>query len=95
MTIRIFIVDDHPVVRHGLRLLLSNDADVDIIGEAADGAEAVEKARLLRPDVILMDLLIPELDGIAATTLIRHECPETEVVILTSVLESISVTRAI
>ena len=95
MAIRVLIVDDHPVVRHGLRLLLSNDVDIDIIDEAADGAEAVEKARLLRPDVILMDLLIPELDGIAATTLIRQELPETEVVILTSVLESISVTRAI
>ncbi len=95
MTIRVLIVDDHPVVRQGLRLLLSNDVDIDIIEEAADGAEGVEKTRLLRPDVVLMDLLIPELDGIAATAIIRQELPETEVVILTSVLERISVTRAI
>ncbi len=95
MTIRVLLVDDHPVVRQGLRMLLANDADIEVIDEASDGVEGVEKACLLRPDVILMDLLIPGLDGIAATTSIRQQVPETEVVILTSVLESSSVTRAI
>ncbi len=95
MAIRILIVDDHPVVRQGLRLLLGNDADLEVVDEAADGVEGVEKARLLRPDVVLMDLRIPELDGIAATTIIRRELPEVEVVILTSTLESSSVTKAI
>ncbi len=95
MAIRTLIVDDHPVVRQGLRMLLSHDADIEVVDEASDGIEGVEKACLLRPDVVLMDLLIPGLDGIAATTRIRQEVPETEVVILTSVLESSSVTRAI
>ena len=95
MAIRILIVDDHPVVRHGLHLLLGNDADLEVVDEATDGVEGVEKARLLRPDVVLMDLRIPGMDGIAATTIIRRELPEVEVVILSGTLENSSVTKAI
>ena len=95
MTIRILIVDDHSVVREGLRIFLGRDSELEIVDEAADGAEAIEKARRLRPDVVLMDLLIPVIDGISATSIIRRESPETRVIALTSVLDSALVTRSI
>jgi two-component system, NarL family, response regulator LiaR len=95
MAIRVLIVDDHSVVREGLRMFLVRDPDLEVVGEAADGAEALEQARQLQPDVVVMDLLMPVMDGIAATRAIRRELPETEVLALTSVLESASVVEAI
>jgi DNA-binding NarL/FixJ family response regulator len=95
VTIRIAIVDDHDVVRQGLRMFLSLDPELEIIGEARNGAEAVTLARELHPDVVLMDLLMPVMDGITATTHILREAPGTEVLALTSVLEDASVTGAI
>jgi len=95
MTIRILIVDDHSVVREGLRMFLGRDQELEIVDEAADGAEAIEKARRWRPDVVLMDLLIPVIDGISAISIIRRESPETEVIALTSVLDSASVAGSI
>ena len=95
MTVRLLITDDHEVVRQGLRLYLRRDHEIEVVGEAADGEEAVELARSLRPDVVLMDLLMPRMDGIEATATIRAEMPEVEVVALTSVLEDVSVTGAI
>ena len=95
MTIRILIADDHSVVRQGLRMFLALDPELEVIGEAADGAEALRLARQLRPDVVLMDLLMPVMDGIAATAAIRHELPDTEVLALTSVLEDASVVGAV
>jgi len=95
MTIRILIVDDHSVVREGLRIFLGRDSELEIVGEAADGAEAIEKARRLRPDVVLMDLLIPVIDGISATSIIRRESPETRVIALTSVVDSALITGSI
>ena len=94
MTTRILIADDHSVVRQGLRMFLSSDPELEIVGEARDGAEAVSLARQLHPDVVLMDLLMPVMDGIAATAAIRRELPETEVVALTSVLEDAAVMDA-
>jgi two-component system, NarL family, response regulator LiaR len=82
VAIRVLIVDDHSVVRQGLRMFLSLDPDLEVAGEAADGAEAVRLARQLRPDVVLMDLLMPVMDGIAATAAIRRELPDTEVLAL-------------
>jgi NarL family two-component system response regulator LiaR len=95
MAIRVLIVDDHSVVREGLRMFLVRDPDLVVVGEAADGADALEQARQTRPDVVIMDLLMPVMDGIAATRVIRRELPETEVLALTSVLESASVVEAI
>jgi two-component system, NarL family, response regulator LiaR len=95
MTIRILIADDHRVVRQGLRMFLALDPELEVVGEAANGAEAVQLARELQPDVVLMDLLMPEMDGIAATQVIRRDTPEVEVLALTSVLEDSSVVGAI
>jgi two-component system, NarL family, response regulator LiaR len=95
MTIRVLITDDHGVVRQGLRMFLSLDPGVEVVGEAANGEEAVAMARELRPDVVLMDLLMPVMDGISATEAIRRDLPDVEVIALTSVLEDASVTGAV
>ncbi len=95
MAIRVLITDDHKVVRRGLRGFLELDPALEVVEEASNGEEAVELARSLKPDVVLMDLLMPVMDGIEATREIRGELPEVEVVALTSVLEDASVTGAI
>lgn len=95
MTIQILIVDDHSVVRQGLRMFLSLDPELEIVGEASNGAEGLQMARELRPHVVLMDLLMPVMDGVTATAAIRRELPEVEVVALTSVLEDAAVFGAI
>src|SRR5207302_9433621 len=77
------------------RTFLEIDPELEVVGEAADGHQAVRLAHRLRPDVVLMDLLMPEMDGIAATQVIRRELPDTEVVALTSVLEDASVVAAV
>ncbi|GAC1358459.1 MAG: response regulator transcription factor [Ktedonobacteraceae bacterium] len=91
MVIRVLIADDHKVVRQGLRLFLHVDPELEIVGEARDGAEAIELARTLNPDVVLMDVLMPVMNGIVATSAIRRELPETEVLGLTSVLDDSTV----
>jgi DNA-binding NarL/FixJ family response regulator len=93
--IRIVIADDHLVVREGMRTLLELDPELLVVGEASTGAEALLAARALKPDIVVMDLVMPELDGLAATRLIRQELPDTEVIALTSVLEGASVVHAI
>ena len=95
MKIRTLITDDHKVVRRGLRGFLELDPGLEVVGEASNGEEAVEMALRLEPDVVLMDLLMPVMDGIEATREIRLRLPEVEVVALTSVLEDASVTGAI
>ncbi len=95
MTIRILIADDHRIVREGLRMFLNLDQELSIVGEAANGIEALTLTRLLKPDVVLMDLIMPELDGISATMTIRKEMPDVEVIALTSVLDNGAVISAI
>lgn len=95
MVIRVLLADDHDVVREGLRMFLGIDPELAVVGEAADGEEAVQLARQLRPDVVLMDLLMPVMDGITAIAAIRNALPETEIIALTSVLESDAVVRAV
>lgn len=74
--IRIILVDDHPVVREGLRSILSSFSEVVVIGEAGSGREAIEVARELKPDVVVMDISMPEMSGIEATATLRRELPE-------------------
>jgi two-component system, NarL family, response regulator LiaR len=93
--IRVLVVDDHSVVRQGLRMFLEGDPTVQFVGEAANGEDAVRIARDLAPDVVLMDLLLPKVDGIKATEMIRQHLPETQVIALTSVLEDASVIGAV
>ena len=95
MATRVLITDDHGVVRQGLRMFLSLDPDFEVVGEASNGEEALAMARDLGPDVVLMDLLMPVMDGISATEKIRAELPDVEVIALTSVLEDASVTGAV
>lgn len=95
MTIRILLVDDHSVVRQGLRMFLSLDPDLEVVGEASNGAEGIEQARKLKPNVILMDLLMPVMDGITAIGLLRKELLDVEVIALTSVLEDEKVIGAV
>jgi DNA-binding NarL/FixJ family response regulator len=82
--IRVLIAEDHAMVRAGLTELLGNRDDIEVVGEAADGAEAIERAREVEPNVVLMDLSMPGVDGIAATRQITAEVPDAHVVVLTS-----------
>jgi NarL family two-component system response regulator LiaR len=93
--IRIVIVDDHPVVREGLRLMLQQRPDMEVVGEGADGAQAVALARDLVPDVLLLDLLMPGGDGISAVREIKRLTPTTRVIILTSYAEDDFIFNAI
>jgi len=81
--IRVLIADDHTVLRHGLRMILEGAEGIVVVGEAADGAEAVAQARSLQPDVVLMDVNMPALDGIEATKRIRAALPQVRVLMLT------------
>src|SRR5215203_2889955 len=95
MATRVLITDDHGVVRQGLRMFLSLDPDFEVVGEASNGEEALAMAHDLEPDVVLIDLLMPVMDGLESTKTIRTELPEVEVIALTSVLEGASVTGAV
>ena len=85
--IRVLVVDDHAVVRQGLRGLLELQDGVEVVGDAADGAQGVEAATELRPDVILIDLVMPVLDGVSAMRLLRERLPDVRVIVLTSFLD--------
>ena len=95
MSVRILVVDDHSVVRQGLRMFLSLDSDLEVVGEASNGLEGIALARELNPDVILMDLLMPVMDGITAIYQLRNELPNIEIIALTSVLEDDKVIGAV
>jgi NarL family two-component system response regulator LiaR len=93
--ISVLIVDDHTIVREGLKTLLELNSDIRVLGEAADGKSAVEIAGRLQPDVILMDLIMPEMDGIQTTKEIHARYPEMKVIALTSFLEDDKIVPAI
>jgi DNA-binding NarL/FixJ family response regulator len=93
--IRVLIAEDHALVRAGLTDLLENRADVEVVGEAANGEEAVARAVELQPDVVLMDLSMPELDGIEATRRIAAEVPKANVVVLTSFSDREQILKAL
>ena len=95
MVIRVLIVDDHAVVRQGLRVLLENQPQIEVVGEAPDGALAVEIARKLQPDVILMDLLMPGMPGIEAIRRLQELNLPSKVLVLTSSLENHLVKQAL
>jgi two-component system, NarL family, response regulator LiaR len=85
--IRVLVADDHAVLREGLRSFLDLQEGIEIVGDAADGAEAVELAERLRPDVVLMDLVMPNLDGVEAMRVLNERVPGTRVIILTSYID--------
>jgi DNA-binding NarL/FixJ family response regulator len=95
MTIRILIVDDHSMLREGLRMFLVRDLDLEIVGEAADGNEAIEKTHLLQPDVVLMDLALPVVDGLTAISSIHSKLPEIKILVLTGASELASIASAL
>jgi len=94
-TVRVVIADDHPVVRAGLRGMLEPEPDIEVVAEATDGREAVSLVGRLEPEVVLMDLQMPELDGVAATKQIRDRYPKTNVLVLTTFDTDADITRAI
>ena len=93
--IRVLIVDDHAVVRMGLKMFFDHQSDIEVVGEAADGSEGVAMARRLEPDVVLMDLLMPTMDGVTAIGRIKAERPDIEIVTMTSFIEEEKVTAAL
>lgn len=95
LTIKVFLADDHAVVRQGLRMFLSDDPELDVVGEAGNGEDAVRQVMELKPDVVLMDLMMPVLDGIGAITQLRSQLPDTEIIALTSVLSDDAVIGAV
>jgi DNA-binding NarL/FixJ family response regulator len=84
VTIRVLIADDQPLMRAAFEMTLRPEEDIEVVGEAADGREAIEQARLLHPDVILMDIRMPELDGVEATRILSSESEATKILILTT-----------
>jgi two-component system, NarL family, response regulator LiaR len=92
---RVLLADDHAVVRQGLKMFLALDAGLEVVGEANNGREAVELVERLRPDVVLMDLVMPVLDGIGAIGEIKSRFPDVEIIAVTSVLEDAKVIGAV
>jgi DNA-binding NarL/FixJ family response regulator len=93
--IKVLIADDHAVVRNGLKMLLELEDDIVVAGEAADGRQAVDEAERVCPDVVLMDLTMPELNGIEATKLLQEACPTAKVLVLTSIVEDSQILAAV
>jgi DNA-binding NarL/FixJ family response regulator len=95
MTVSVLIADDHLVIRQGLRLLLELDPELDVVGEVGDGREAVYLACQLRPDLVLMDLVMPEMNGLTATAEIRRQLPDTQMLILTGIVDDDAIVECV
>ena len=93
--IRVLVVDDHPVLRDGVAAILENQTDMTMVGEARDGGEAIERFRALRPDVTLMDLQMPGMNGVDAITAIRSEYPGARIIVLTTYAGDVQAVRAL
>ena len=93
--IRILAVDDHPIVREGIAGLIAIQPDMVLVGEACDGREAIQKFRTLRPDVTLMDLQMPEMNGLEALIAIRNEFPDAKIIVLTTYKSDTQIIRAL
>ncbi len=93
--IRILTVDDHPIVRQGIAGLVGVQSDMEMVGEAANGREAIQQFRALRPDVVLMDLQMPELTGLEALIAIRNEFPDARIIVLTTYAGDVQIFRAL
>jgi two-component system, NarL family, response regulator LiaR len=93
--IRVFVVDDHPMIRTGLAAMLDGEADFQRVGEAANGQDAVRLMPAAAPDVVLMDLVMPKMDGIAAISILHKQLPSTRFVVLTSLVEPGEIQRAL
>jgi DNA-binding NarL/FixJ family response regulator len=92
---RVLLVDDHAVVRNGLRYFLATVDDIEVVGEASTGVQALEQATALEPDLVVMDMLMPEMDGVSATQQLRQRFPRMRVIVLTSFAEGELVQRAL
>ena len=96
MRIRVLLIDDHPVVRAGLRVMLEREPDLEVVGEAGSGTAGIRLARANRPDIVVIDLLLPDVDGVVVTETICAELPSTRVIVLTNVSEEdAAVVRAV
>lgn len=95
MLIRVVIADDHAIVREGLRQLLKLQSDIQVVGEASDGVEALELARALRPDVLLLDIAMPRMGGLEAVKLVRDAVPETKIIVLSMYQKEVYTHRAL
>jgi NarL family two-component system response regulator LiaR len=93
--IRVMIVDDHPMVRRGLAAFVKASPDLELVGEAGDGREALDICGQVRPDVVLMDLVMPKISGVEATRAIRQHCPQVQVIALTSFQDKDLVSQAL
>lgn len=93
--IRVLAVDDHPLLREGIAGLIADESDMTLVGEAANGREAIEQFRAHRPDVTLMDLMMPEMNGVEATIAIRAEFPDARIIVLTTYTGDVQAARAL
>ena len=94
-TVTVLIADDQTLFREGIKDLLEDEKGIQVVGEASDGPQAIELAKKLKPDVILMDIKLPKMDGISATRIIRKQCPDTNVLVLSGYEDESHVTEAI